>query len=278
MSAQTSSTPPAHDAALEREFCDYLSEHPDFLLRHPQVLRQLEVPHASGQAVSLVERQVGALRERNVELRHRLRELTEAARENETLYTHTRALVLALLDATGTDALRATFKAGMREHFGIDHAALILLNETGPGADAGVEGCSESSRDQATGSAPGTGTGAGAGQASGTDDAAEKPSAQGAITGAARAHDQLGALLRGTRPVCGALRPQEFNFLFGVQVAGSGVIICLRDGERELGLLAVGSTDPGRYHSQMGTLFIEHLAEVILRLLRRPGAARHPAA
>jgi uncharacterized protein YigA (DUF484 family) len=274
MSAQTSSTPPAHDAAIEREFCDYLSEHQDFLLRHPQVLRQLEVPHASGQAVSLVERQVGALRERNVELRHRLRELTEAARENETLYTHTRALVLALLDAKSTDALRATFNTGMREHFGIDHAALILLTETGPGAD----GRSGSPADATADSASGPGAGASADEAGDTADIAEKPVPERATTDAMRAHEQLGALLRGTRPVCGALRPEEFNFLFGVQVACSGVIICLRDGERELGLLAVGSTDPARYHSQMGTLFIEHLAEVILRLLRHPGAAGHPAA
>jgi uncharacterized protein YigA (DUF484 family) len=36
-----------------------------------------------------------------------------------------------------------------------------------------------------------------------------------------------------------------------------------------VGLIAVGSTDGGRYTSTMGTLFLSHIAEVIIRLLPR---------
>ena len=36
-----------------------------------------------------------------------------------------------------------------------------------------------------------------------------------------------------------------------------------------VGLIAVGSTDAGRYTSTMGTLFLSHIAEVIIRLLPR---------
>ena len=37
----------------------------------------------------------------------------------------------------------------------------------------------------------------------------------------------------------------------------------------QLGLIAVGSADAGRYTSAMGTLFLSHIAEVIMRLLPR---------
>ena len=37
----------------------------------------------------------------------------------------------------------------------------------------------------------------------------------------------------------------------------------------ELGVIAVGSSDAHRYSSSMGTLFLQHIAEVLVRLLPR---------
>jgi uncharacterized protein YigA (DUF484 family) len=37
----------------------------------------------------------------------------------------------------------------------------------------------------------------------------------------------------------------------------------------QLGLIAVGSSDANRYSSAMGTLFLSHIADVIVRLLPR---------
>ena len=62
-------------AVDEDDIRDFLVENPDYFQRHPDLLSLLQVPHASGAAVSLVERQVSVLRERNVDLRHRLRDL-----------------------------------------------------------------------------------------------------------------------------------------------------------------------------------------------------------
>ena len=85
----------------------------------------------------------------------------------------------------------------------------------------------------------------------------------------------IGALLNGRKPVCGALRKEEFNYLFAspgnpqpISQGGSAAIMPLTDGA-QLGLIAVGSADAGRYHSAMGTLFLSHIAEVMLRLLPR---------
>ena len=63
----------------------YLDAHPDFFEGREALLGKMRIPHATGGAVSLVERQVQSLRERNGELEDHLRYLTQAARSNEIL-------------------------------------------------------------------------------------------------------------------------------------------------------------------------------------------------
>ena len=40
-------------------------------------------------------------------------------------------------------------------------------------------------------------------------------------------------------------------------------------GHSELGVIAVGSSDPNHYSANMGTLFLNHIADVLVRLLPR---------
>ena len=51
---------------------EYLKDNDDFLQRNPDMLDYLHISHASGSAVSLVEKQVSVLRERNIDMRRRL--------------------------------------------------------------------------------------------------------------------------------------------------------------------------------------------------------------
>jgi uncharacterized protein YigA (DUF484 family) len=51
---------PVIDATL---VADYLKTNPDFFNTHPDLLLELSLPHPTGQAVSLWERQNAALRE-----------------------------------------------------------------------------------------------------------------------------------------------------------------------------------------------------------------------
>ncbi|MFT4822776.1 MAG: hypothetical protein ACI9J0_000692 [Cryomorphaceae bacterium] len=39
--------------------------------------------------------------------------------------------------------------------------------------------------------------------------------------------------------------------------------------DKALGIIAVGSSDANRYSSTMGTVFLTHVAEVIIRILPR---------
>jgi uncharacterized protein YigA (DUF484 family) len=83
------------------------------------------------------------------------------------------------------------------------------------------------------------------------------------------AKKEIGALFRGHKAVCGALRKEELNYLFpDAGEIGSAALMPLLSSE-QLGLIAVGSSDGNRYNSDMGTLFLSHIADVIVRLLPR---------
>src|SRR5262245_9853300 len=100
-------TPPGHldstrkSALGAREVIEFLRANPTFLDQHPQLLSQLTIPHASGDAVSLLERQVAVLREDNSRLKRQFDELIRHARHNEQLTQRIHALVLILMNAVG---------------------------------------------------------------------------------------------------------------------------------------------------------------------------------
>jgi hypothetical protein len=83
----------------EQSIHDYLVAHPDFFERHSTLLSSLNLPHASGGAVSLVERQVAVLRQKDLKLERQLKELIEVARANDLLGAKIHELTMQLLDA-----------------------------------------------------------------------------------------------------------------------------------------------------------------------------------
>ena len=85
----TKATPPSDQSVL-----DFLRQSPDFFLRHPSALSELSLPHESGEAVSLIERQIDILRERNVTMRKRMNELLQAARMNDEILRKPGRLIL----------------------------------------------------------------------------------------------------------------------------------------------------------------------------------------
>ena len=109
---------------------DYLRTHPDFFARHPALLGELELPHETGSAISLIERQVGILRERNMSMRRRLNDLLQAARDNDTLFAKTRSLTLSLLDITGWHELNEVLATNMLIDFEADFVCCHLRGAT----------------------------------------------------------------------------------------------------------------------------------------------------
>ena len=73
------------DELSEQAVQDYLEAHPDFFENNAALLSSLRVPHGSGAAVSLVERQVSVLRQKELKLERQLKELISVARDNDVL-------------------------------------------------------------------------------------------------------------------------------------------------------------------------------------------------
>ena len=109
----------------------FLRAHPNFLQDRPGLLAVLNLPHGGEGAVSLVERQVSVLRERNIASRQKLAELSDISRENDRLLDATRNTILALLAGENRadlsriwlDQVTGTFKAEMGALVWLDGSA-----------------------------------------------------------------------------------------------------------------------------------------------------------
>lgn len=105
----------------------YLRLHPEFFIDHDELIPELRIPHQRGDTVSLVERQVKLLRERNIEMRHRLAQLMDVARDNDRLFDKTRRLVLDLLDAGSLEEVVSCVEDSLRREFQVPFVSLILF-------------------------------------------------------------------------------------------------------------------------------------------------------
>ena len=112
--------PTAKPAADADQVAAYLLLNPDFLESHPQVFEALNVPHPTGGAVSLVERQVAALRERNRALTARLDAVIEAAHRHDGQYRKLLDLAAALAACRDVPALLQALATHLKRDFGTD--------------------------------------------------------------------------------------------------------------------------------------------------------------
>ena len=212
----------------EREVAAFLRHHPDFFSRHESLLLEMTLPHPqNGQAISLVERQVGVMREQKQQLRDQLHQLTLAARTNEQLMARFQQMILNLIDSDGLDDAVSYIRDALREDFHADKVELLLFDCEGQANSISL------------------------------DDPRLKPFAR---------------ILEGRSTVCGHLRPEQIELLFGdesLDIASSVVIpLCEDHSESCLGMLAIGSIDANRYHPEMGTMFVNHLGAVMNRIFR----------
>ena len=202
----------------------FLQEHPAFFKHRPELLMAMELPHGGPGAVSLIERQVNLLRERNIEMRNRLATITRNAESNDALFESTRAMVLSLLECAEATAVPGVIERGFNDHFGVEYASQLWF---------------ESAQDHV---------------------------ASPLLSDPARGRT-VASLLKNQRALCGVFRSDEMSALFpNCSHEGSAAIAPLLVGTTLVGALAVGSSDVRRYDGSVGTLFLEYIAEVIVRL------------
>lgn len=211
----------------EEQVADYLKAHPHFFVQHKQLLADIELPHESGAAVSLVEKQVSVLRERNMDMRHRLSKLLDNARENDKLFDKTKRLILALLEGRDMGDIVDALCFSFDQDFSIHYTSLLLFGSPSrmPSSQARVVSAYEAGRHIAP------------------------------LLKNNRA--MCGTL---------GENELRFLFGDDAAHIGSVATVPLVHGTA-FGLLAIGNRDPHYYRSSMGTLFLGYIGEVLNRLL-----------
>lgn len=126
MESDSSTQQPTAEAVLR-----FLAENPDFFDQYPEALGELSLSHVSDGAVSLVERQVAVLRERNAELRRRFDLLVSRAEQNEALLGATQEVIASLAARSHQEDISVLFSNLMRKHFDIEHATYHPFDDEG---------------------------------------------------------------------------------------------------------------------------------------------------
>ncbi len=230
-----------NEAALGEPFseeavAEYLQRRPDFFERHGTLLLRLKLPHeTNGFTVSLIERQVSMLRQRNAELERQLKDLIAVAKVNDSLVEKIHLLSLRLMRANGPADCVEQIETSLREDFSAERAALVLF------ADAGLEA-----------NAPGFV------KVMARDDPDLKP---------------FSAFIQGARARCGPLRDRQKAVLFDRDadaIASAAMLPLGRD--VSLGFLVIGSRDPSHFHPGKRMDFLNRIGELISVALSREQA------
>jgi len=119
------------DTINDGSVTQYLETYPDFFERNVVLLAKLRLPHLreSSATVSLVERQVEVLRDRNQALERRLVELVDVARANDALANRIHCLSQRLIRGrTLLETINAV-ETSLREDFDARNSVLLLFME-----------------------------------------------------------------------------------------------------------------------------------------------------
>ncbi len=224
----------ADEELSEQAVHDYLATHPDFFENHANLLNSLHLPHATGGAVSLVERQISVLRQKDMKLEKQLKELIGVARANDLLSAKIHELTIQLFAARDLKTTIIALEEGMRSGFSADQAVLVIFGD--PDAFDDIDG-GRFFR---------------------------------VVERSAEALSPFKTFLGGSSARCGQIRDAQRDFLFqeDADEVGSVALVPLADGA-EIGFLAIGSADADRFHPGMSIDFLTRLGDLVAGALRR---------
>jgi uncharacterized protein YigA (DUF484 family) len=215
-------------ALFPDEIADYLKNNPGFFEQYADLMAQIFLPHPhGGRAISLAERQMLSLREKNRATEAKLAELIAFGEENDAISEKVHRLAVGLVAAETFQAAVHLINFHLRDDFAVPHVALRLWDKP-----EGVEDLPEF----------------------------------------AAVSEELQVFAETlSRPCCGSTAGFGTASWFGEQAPHirSQALIALRNGGGSIGLIALGSEEGQRFHSEMGTLHLERLGELVSAALAR---------
>ena len=224
----------AEEELSENAICDYLEAHLDFFENHKAVLSRMQLPHASGGTVSLVERQISLLRQKDLKLERQLKDLIRVARDNDVIAAKIHELSLQLMARSTLEATIVATEEAVRAGFGADQAVLVLFCDPDSFTDINAGRFFVPIR---------------------RDDDDMKPFA---------------TFLNGNGPRCGQARDSQMQFLFRDDAQEIGSVALVPLGEKaEIGFLVIGSNEADRFRPDMSIDFLARVGDLVAVALKR---------
>lgn len=218
------------ELSWEEAISRYLEDHPDYFQHYPEILSRLVLSHEhGGKAVSLIERQVKVLREQSQALQRQLRELVNNARENDILSGRLHRFATAMIGCTSLDDKLDTTYDLLRQEFKLD--AVVILLQGKPVQGGRPELVPEDDK---------------------------------------RLNSLFEQFNSGKPIVGGKFDDSLMSYLFGGRAAEIRSVALIPLGEKHpKGILGLGTSDPHRFHSGMGTVYLTRLGELLTHSLAR---------
>jgi len=218
------------DGIAEKDVVDFLQKHPRFFENNLDILSELRLPHPSGTAISLIERQVDVLRDNNFKLEQKLNNLIQIARDNDRLNGRIHKMALALMETNALDDVFYAVQVILRSEFNADTTTLRCFSA--PKEATTLDDNSFLERDS-------------------------------------ELEKRFEKFFDKNKPICGPLDSTQAQFLFGDNAESiiSAALVPITGQRNVLGMLAIGSFDINRFHPAMGTVFLTYIGEMIGRTL-----------
>jgi len=212
----------------ENLVADYLSKHPDFFLDRDKLLLEMQLPHHQGGTISLIEKQVTLLRERNRDAKKELEQFVQAAKENDDIFKKSQKLILALVQAKNHDDFYGALEKSFRRDFKCTAYSLIAFKKESRQVNHFTNIVSESAAREYIGAL------------------------------IKRKKPTLGVL----RPT-----EQDFLFRHQSAKVKSAAVLSIKREKKQIALLAIGSSKQDYFRGEMGTLFLGFIADTLALLL-----------
>ncbi|NDU85039.1 MAG: DUF484 family protein [Ferrovum sp.] len=126
----------------------WLKDNPEFFLLHGAVLNEIQIPHPHGtHTVSLSERQLLTLRDKNRTLEQRLSELIGYAETNDSISSKVHQLAVRLLGQKSLAGTIDTIEHQMAHNFSVPHVTLRLWGFSHPGTHSAFQAVAKVQQD-----------------------------------------------------------------------------------------------------------------------------------
>lgn len=233
----------------------YLKSNPEFFVQNQDIFSRLKIPHETGAAISLIEKQVSVLRGRCGHLENSLRDLISVARENENLNQRLHKLIQQVISVATIEEITSLIQNSLRENFSAEDVHIMLIaaaprrvsrKKKADGAAKPVDRTRVNRPQQVQGAT--------------------------VVSHNDRRVRAFTKLFAGSSTQCGMPADDQLKAILGKDHAhvASAALIPLHY-QRKLGVIMLTSRDESRFAAGRGVMFLDQLGELLGRRIHSYG-------